>query len=956
MSLFSSITDALDIPDSDSIGDDNAGLSAEQNNSFISGAVLAMRTAYDGIHTGFRYIIKGKKSSLKQATKYIDKWIEVLDNIVKKYEELLSQLNDISADITGTLTLDFAKEAWEIIQDTPILRRYLGEANYWYLYDTLGLLATQSGSLSADALSGIKEAIKQAIIATLSATEGLIGLQSYCGYLQSTWGFLYLKSFKHVTLDSVLPQVTTAYWYKKPSPSKSSGSTHAFQLNNNPPGEGFVPLPLPVPEPEMLIRQASYIGKFDYQNPDTWYLGNQPYYMPNSMALLHQALQYWGSSYTNAVNIPNAVYSRRSYSPNGKDESKPLNVGSTFSQLDTGRMSVSGTNIPPSTSSKASNDYESLLDDVFTPSMLGTDGNPGPMVKWRDSYRKAYTLLLEHIHSYYGEGKSIPSTVAEFSAAHGDDYKKWISGTNAEAINLKKYIGEMLGAVQQMKVVFASDHGLVTSQVTVSAIFDSVMKALIAVGRLATDNTYRIGDDDTYMVGLSYDLQSWTGVTTEQQLNMGIPHVVYKVDTSKNTLATISSGKTTTEVMDTVYANYDVSDMSFVMFPSSDTVQTVAESRWLQFSYVAQTLQVTLTDVPAGIMVGNPVNTGVINEYKIPFDKSALSISKLGSIPESLYKHRSCGIVGYKPIVGDTGNTAGTCLGNIFFPTGEIPDSLETAVAPPTFLDAYESFIGKAQDSTDELADVVGYSINRGRESKFPCFGVYGNLICMSSWCYKEMPYNTFIKQYAPIKSGSKLYYLMADPSKVVLYYSSYTSQSRQMQMAVYHDSVASETKSYGLNDTYTYYVFPGESVSITKLPSEGILGYNLGMLLSTDATSPSGDRYHYSIIKNPIPYSPKYVDPQDWSFMDIVYEMLLLAQSLSGLCGDNGKRLLQLEEDIKDFGFTVPTFLGELPKNNGQYVDFRCDILQQYSKKIEDALNSVYAFRDKLIAATNAW
>ena len=138
MNLFSKIGSLFKEKPSDSIMDDNVAIAAEDNNPYVSAAVLGARNAYDTLHMLMGPLIKGKKSSLKQIDKWLNDWLDRLKQIEEMYAELLGKINDLGADFTGTFTLDFAKEAWEIVQDTPILRRYMGEANYWALYDAMG--------------------------------------------------------------------------------------------------------------------------------------------------------------------------------------------------------------------------------------------------------------------------------------------------------------------------------------------------------------------------------------------------------------------------------------------------------------------------------------------------------------------------------------------------------------------------------------------------------------------------------------------------------------------------------------------------------------------------------------------------------------------------------------------------------------------------------------------------
>ena len=86
--LFSKIASLLNEKPSDSIMDDNAAVSAVDNNPYMSSVVLGARNAYDTLHTLMNPLIKGKKSSLKQIDKWLKDWTERLQKIVDMYEEL----------------------------------------------------------------------------------------------------------------------------------------------------------------------------------------------------------------------------------------------------------------------------------------------------------------------------------------------------------------------------------------------------------------------------------------------------------------------------------------------------------------------------------------------------------------------------------------------------------------------------------------------------------------------------------------------------------------------------------------------------------------------------------------------------------------------------------------------------------------------------------------------------
>lgn len=943
MSLFKSLSDMLDVPDVEDdsvVKDDNTSTSAENSVPVLSSAVLTMRTVYDGIHDQFKKAIDAKCDSLDAIDKAINKWIDELDGIVSRYKKILAKLDDIGDGITDTLTLDTMQMAWEIIQDTPILRRYLGEANYWYLYDTLGLLATETSTLSAESVAYIKQAIKEAILATISATDGIISLQTYIGYLQSAWGFLYVKFMDFYTLDSVLPQVTTAYWYKPTHTSLSNGTRHQFTLTNNPPGQGFTPLPIPIPTPIMTVRHPEYIKEFDYQNPDTWYYEGEPYYMPNTMTLLHRAYAYWGSSYTDALNLPNIFYKRRSYNPHGKDEGKPLRIGRTLHQLDTSFKSVGGTvGLEPV-------NVDVILSKVFTPHLLEA------MSQWHEAYISAYGEFLNFVYSYYMDAKSgdisgVPDTLTAF----------WIEYPTAievlkENDDFMKHISHMLEAWVSMKDAYANDRGMLSESVSYTRIYDDVMTALVKAGQVSTGYSMSLESNETLMVGTSFNPVSIDNDSDNQNWTLGVPYVAYKVNTEKGELNSIVSRNKYTTKDDSVIVEYPVGDIAFVMFPSNETSPDMFVGRGVGFSGVLDSVKSVVKDVTPGLKVGDSIADGMLMEYLLPLGMEGVQSHKLGKIPESLCLHRSSGAGNIKEL--DSGDAI--YLGNMFIPDGRIPESFDVAEPPKTFYSVYEEYKGIGLTANEELAEIVGYSIFKGREPKFPCFGIYGNLLGMASWNYKEMPYSKFVAQYEMIDSDRKLCYKKSDPSKVILYHSSYLSTARNIKVAIYHEAIAQETKSFGPNDTFTYYVFPGVSISVTRLPESGIYGYNLGNLLSVDATGPDGAEYHYMIVRNPTPHSAKYVNPKQWSIMDGLYELLLLASSLAELCGDNGKRYARLLEDFKALGITIPTFLGELPENNGQYVPFTIDVFEVYSKRIEAALDSVYEWRAKLIAATEAW
>lgn len=1001
--LFSKIASLLNEKPSDSIMDDNVAISAVDNNPYMSPVVLGARNAYDTLHTLMNPLIKGKKSSLKQIDKWLKDWTERLQKIVEMYEELLAKLNDMGADFGGMFDIEFAKEAWEIVQDTPILRRYMGEANYWILYDTVGILATQPGQIAGDLAAGVKEAVRQTILALISMTDGLLCLESYLGMIQQYWGALYLKITPIPLLDSIVPNVTTAYWYKPAIPSQSLGEQHSITLRNAPPGQGFTPLPMPIPDPIMVTRDAFYFTRFDYKNPDTWYLNGTPYYLPNTMNLLERALQYWSSSYTNEfMPALNNFYPRNEY---GEGSAHPLRAGHTFAQLDTDKMTINGTSVMVSQeesseddesaeNAESSPDIKEMLSEVFNESIVlymtaetWTDVSGIEHNGWQYSYEKAYTLLLKFIldgFEAYGEDPSTLSRFRDFQNQdpQGEIYPQFSTWMATDA-DFRKALDDMYVDWQSMVAAYSAKLGLPLSE-AYNAFFDAVMKDFVEAGHQISGASGSLSETETFMVSPSFTpINAFK--TTDESVYAGVPFIAYKVNSKNNQIIYISSGLDVTAEGDSVNVAYLAGDPNFIMFPSDNATSTMVQNRSLSFNYVAKYLFTAMINVSEGLhraetvqttadVEGSPTFTtgyangdninadAVVMEQIYPQDAGVAQPGILGELPDALYMHKSS-ILGLPKWVDE--KKAIVSIGNIFFPDGKVPLNVASASIPETFVMRYQYFspettVAHYEDpdaeptvsAVEELADVVGYSINHGREIKFPCFGIYGDLLSMQSWHYSEMPYQEFALAYAQTKSGSSLYYEKSDPGHIIYYHSSYMSQTRQMQMAVIHEYLESTTKSYGAGDTYTFYVFPTESISVSKLTDSP----SLGKFLSTDAESPSGEAYHYITMRNPIPKCAKYVDPEKWSIMDIIHEMYLLASNLAGLCGDNGERLKQLQDDLSEFHISTPQFVGQLPENNGQFVPFRFEIFKEYSDKIEGFVNSIYDFRAKIIAATEAW
>ena len=919
--------------------DDNVAVSAKDSNPYISPVALTARNAYDTLHNLMSPLIKGKKSSLKQIDRWINEWVEQLERIRRMYEELLAKIKDLSSDFEGTMTLDFAKEAWEIIQDTPILRRYMGEANYWYLYDMLGLLATQSGSMAGDLATGARETIKKAILGLISMTNGLLCVESYLGMIQQYWGSLYVKFVPIPLIDSIVPNVTCAYWYKLPKPSTADdGKTH---LTNDPPGKGFTPIPLAIPEPGMAIKAPDYAFKLDYQNPETWYYNGAPYYIPRTMDLLQKALNYWGSSYTDEwLPAVNKIYPRRPY---GEGEDHPLITGKTFAQLDMGKNVINGSDVVPASGGDGLERAEREASVREQIGLVFTDAVVESMRAWQQAYEDARTALRQYLLDGFAAYGEQPSTITQFVALQASrpdvayvDYNTWriTDPVFVDAVN--RMIAYWVGMV----TAYSDGHPTSSQLEAFQGFFDAVMSTLNAAGHDLQGTGESLEDNQMFTVVPSYAPDTMTNITDDLNTSWGECFVAYRLDLDSGKVSTVASGSSATITDDAITGTYDLGEVAFVMFPSDwkNTPYPVT-ARMTMFAGVAKQAAVTVVGVTDGLKIGDSISgiDGTLISYEYNAGMYSPKASVIGELPEALSKHHSCGAV------------IGPVFANMFFPDGNVPQSVESDVPPKTFVNVYDSFMETAMDANEELADVVGYSIDHGRETKFPCFNVYGELLSMQSWHYKEMPFDKFNAEYRKIKGGYSLYYKVSDPSNVVFYHSSYMSQARKIQIAIYHEYLEKTTKTHD-GDSYTFYVYPCESVSVSLI-SDVSLG---GALLSVDAVSPDGKQYHYTPMKNAIPKCAKYVEPEKWSIMDIIHEMYLLAANLADLCGDNGERLRTLEEDLTDFNISTPMQIYQLPENNGQYSLFRFGIFKDYADRIETLIDSVYTLRSQIIAATN--
>lgn len=321
---------------SDAPMDDNAGMSSVMDDLRIGSIAGVACNAYDTMFAALRYLMAGKSASLKQMDVWLKQWEKQAKKIVDKYTEILSKIDDVGTSLSVDLTWDAAARAFGILNDYPILRRYAGEANYWYLYSILGLAATQGNAIQADLRSNVKEAIRAVLLALISMTDGMIGLEACIGLLHQQWGALYLKSTPLPVQESVVPNVTCAYYYKP----VVNGRPRSSDENPYPSTSRFIPIPIPIPDysmPGAPTNPADY-----YRDPSTW-----RYLTPSSRDAMEKAYAYWGSSYSN-FEIPgvtaasgsySAVFLRRPYQVSASggyvNADHPLRLGYTFAQLDT---------------------------------------------------------------------------------------------------------------------------------------------------------------------------------------------------------------------------------------------------------------------------------------------------------------------------------------------------------------------------------------------------------------------------------------------------------------------------------------------------------------------------------------------------------------------------------------------------------------------------------------------
>lgn len=913
MSFLSSIASKVLPVDEGGIGDDNSAIAAKDDNPFIAGPVLAARSVYDSIYSSVKWIAEGKRRSLQLLDTGLREWEGEIDRIVKQYQEILNKIDDLAKNAESMFTLDVAKSAWEIIQDSPELRRYMGEANYWYLHDTLGLLATESGTISAEISAAIKAALKATILAILSATEGLLQVESFFAQISQYWGGLYQKMIPLPVLDSVVPNVTCAYYYKPTHATDHDGYT----LQNPVPGNGFSPIPIPLPDPSTVASYGLPDTYPDYQDPNTWYvdgIGNTPWYMQTTMNLFWRALSYWGSSYRDAVPpLVGSVYTQREYTAR-EDGEHPLKVGKTFNQLDTDYTALSGGNT-------ASSKIADILGEVFSEEIASY------MDTWQESYDAMRDIVF---HWAVDNGISSVSdlyyaTIGNVRAMYA--LKNYLDANEAFRTARENLIGAWNG------MVGASGLGSYTE------FYKACLLVLQEVAYIAGD----LGSENVYSMVQPVSLSTTPEVVTVDSVSVANPPAPDTYGIRGMVYATGWAPSTTTDYSDVFgIGRYSIPAVpEFVMFPQDYTPTMYSDALWAPVVYMRQ-FSVLANNSDIG--VGEASVTGDSEILRYSYGVGWNASDTIGLPPSALSDPDACGAS--DPAI--SGDRYMFC--NLLFPDGVIATDGEISTAPKTFVTMYRKYTA-TYAASEELAEEVGYSIREGREILFPCFGVYGEWLGMYSWEFKEMPATQFKSRYARCRSGSDLFYEKDNPANVVFFHSIYYSDSRTMSMAIYHEAIARSTRSAG-SESYDFLVFPMESVSIGTHRDGDI---DLGSLWPVNVTK-DGVGYRYITMRNAVPKCPKYVDPEMWSFMDLVHELYFLAESLSGLCADNGQRMKDIEDVLSDFGLEPPKFIGQLPENNGEHADYKFTIFQQYADRLRQALDNVYSLRDKIYRATETW
>lgn len=910
--------------------DDNAAVADVSQDKYLGPIVAGACNVYDTMYEAVKYLLEGKAASLRQMDRWLEKWEKQLDGIAKKYEEILKGINDSTASFEAGLDFPAAREAWDTLQDFQILRRYMGEANYWALFDTLGLIATQGQSAAADMKTAMKAAIKEAIYTILAATDGLMSLESHLAIISQSWGMLYQKMLPLPAPDSVVPNVTGRYYYRP----AQAGDPYP-SLN------GFHPVPIPIPDPALVLEGVSML--YDFDDPSTWVDDKGRDKFLNAEAM-RAARQYWGSSYTNETILPvtsaspslPSIYKRRQYVRAGEEERHPLQVGKTFAQLDTSRTQVAAST-------------EGLPEKAEALKALGV-----PFVealqRWQEAFESAHDAL-------YALMQGIEAPMIDESGAVV--FEMGIPAMQRGITSMLQIVPDApdaRGAAYEAyrAAVFSGEDGDGSYSPIARGLVEATVALIDAYAEAVGFSIYETGTRPM-------DRRAEAATRLLQALSVAVVGVL---DSKK-----IPALSQIVPVDDAVPALGGLSWtlVSLVHLVAGKDVRQDVEVEGVggnhAYQYLVPEVSNGLVSIPAPIQ-----GDGWLEEFE-----KALVLPVVTQVqPQAYYDDGACVMDAAAWIqeqklmaIGDSPDAYALPAAWARRPVESSPRCLlmmsdDTAETPRTLIgmflqlldDAERSSIGVAQ----ELEDIVGDQILEGRESLAACFGVYGELLGMYPWQFRTMPMEAFGAQYKRARAGSSLYYEIEDPTHIVFRHAVYHSATANAPYAVYHEAMATQgVTREGVTrggDSYQFLVFPTESISIQEIKAG-----TAGSWRTVDATGPDERQWAYVVTRNSVPRCPKYVDPMQWSIMDVIHEMLLLSHSLAPICGDNGNREAKLRAVLQELGFSSAQFISELPDGSGvSNTSFQFSLFNDYASRIKAAVDRIYGLRDRIYSITASW
>lgn len=967
--------------------DDNAAQTNAAENPYLSITVPQVQAAFDTMYDAVHFLVEGKRASIKQIDKWLQKWEDKLAWITEKYRELLGKFDEFSGSLNTALSLDVAKEAWELFQDFPILRRYLGEANYWMLYDTIGLAATQGAAFTGDLSSAVKAALKAGVKALLAMTDGMMSLESYLGTISQYWGAFYVKTVPLPLLDSIVPNVTCTYFFKPEAPSHDGVGNPAPRLG------GFLPIPTPIPNPDYVAQFPLRPLTYDRSDPTTWTDPENGLPKFLNINALYDALEYWGSSYSNETlpgvtsadpDIP-ALYKRRDYTRGDGEstEAHPLRVGSTFAQLDVSKTIVAYGGFSGDDEGTDSEKAFALFKKLWA-----DDAFQSAMKRWSTAWDDARQKIVDKMKSVLDGHVPRLDTNGNIVTVDGSP----VLGNFTSMSQLSQYSGDIRQEAYErlMGAMFkahTTQQGLYELSNDVYLILKPLVEetqSLIQDYLKASGQPVTLQGMPLYLLYKSYELAALlakAALVMRRTAPQGSKYLS-SVDAiplfSKCLLREDGSIRPTgVSQFIRIFPVEQLPDEGVEVLEGMQLCSIEADPDWWRTDDPTD----TWASIPAfeegdlaaswdtwaySLVRPNTVHPMPCEFYKLNdgqvlrFDEAAQGVpTPIGTFESGAFSIPGAWSQDY---AGSPSSPHMTCG---FF----IADDIDTP--PTTAISAIISMMEESKASNDaledEIADEVGYSVLKGRRPLAACFGVYGRLLGMKGWCFKAMPaapmlptsptYNpdllleeTFVDKYTRIP-GSDLWYETEHPDKIVYKHSTFYSASRGMPYTVYHNYMAKETIRRG-DEYYDFYVFPTESISIQELKDN-----SLGALRSIDAVGEDGRKWHYIVIKNAVPKCPKYVESRYWSIMDLVHELYLLAWGMSPFCGDNGERLAKLEDVLGQLGVSRPQFIGQLPGDGeDEEAAFEVKLFETYATRIERLVDSIYTLRDAILAATEAW